>query len=100
MNRELMVVYFSDPSLEDVLLKVCDKREGLYLGVDPKDSRRRATYKGVKFNRAVIGYETIEDLNLNLKDLKEVLKSYSDSVFIRRNYIIQEDIPCTLVLVE
>ena len=100
MNRELLVVYFSDPTLEDVLLKVCDKREGLYLGVDPKDSSRRATYEGVKFNRAVIGYETMEALNLDLKDLKEVLKSYSNSVFIKKNYIIQEGIPCTLVLVE
>jgi len=100
MNRELMVVYFSDPSLEDVLLKVCDKREGLYLGFNPLNKNDRATNKGVKFNRAVIGYETMEDLNLNLKDLKEVLKSYSDSVFIKKNYMIQEDIPCTLVLVE
>ena len=100
MNRELLVVYFSDPTLEDVLLKVCYKREGLYLGVDLNDSSRRATYEGVKFNRAVIGYETMEDLNLDLKDLKEVLKSYSNSVFIKKNYIIQEGIPCTLVLVE
>ena len=100
MNRELLVVYFSDPSLEDTLLKVCSKREGFYLGVNPLNKHDRATYNGVKFNRAVIGYETMEDLNLNLKDLKEVLKSYSDSVFIKKNYMIHEDIPCTLVLVE
>ena len=100
MNRELMVVYFSDPSLEDVFLKVCGRRESLFLGVNPLNRHDRATYNGVKFNRALIGYETMEDLNLDFKDLKEVLKSYSDSVFTKKNYIMQEDIPCTLVLVE